>query len=96
MAYTAYERETTILGNDLDKEWEVYTAQASIMGKMRRAGVEPYWTETELTDKGEERIVAAKYRLEWRQVSILSNKKRKGKPSQGFQKKNPNDAVTDE
>lgn len=53
------------------------------MGKLRRAGVEPYWTETEKNDKGEDRIIAAKYKLEWRQVSILSNKKRKGNPTFG-------------
>jgi hypothetical protein len=48
--------------------------------------LEPYWTETEKSEKGEERIIAAKYRLEWRQVSILSKKKRKGNPKPTFGK----------
>jgi hypothetical protein len=86
MGYSAYERETTIIGNDEDKEWQVYTAQPSIMGKLRRAGVEPYWTETEPNEKGEPRIIAAKYKLEWRQISILSKNKRKGNPTFGKNK----------
>jgi hypothetical protein len=80
IGYTAYERETTILGNDEDRIWEVYTAQPMIMTKLRKAGVEPYWTETEPNEKGEPRIIAAKYKLEWRQISILSKNKRKGNP----------------
>ena len=84
MSYTAYERETIINGNDEDRMWDVYTAQAVIMTKLRHAGVEPYWTETD----SEGRVTAAKYTLAWRQISIL-NKTRKAVPNAGahFRKK---------
>jgi hypothetical protein len=86
IGYSAYERETTIVGNDEERIWHVYTAQPVIMTKLRKAGMEPYWTETEINSKGEERIVAAKYKLEWRQISILSKKRRKGNPKPTFGK----------
>jgi hypothetical protein len=60
------------------------------MGKLKRAGVEPYWTETEKDSKGNDRVIAAKYKLEFRQISILSNKKRKGNQSPAFLKVNQN------
>lgn len=86
IGYSAYERETTIIGNDEERVWQVYTAQPTVMTKLRRAGVEPYWTETESNSKGEERIIAAKYKLDWRQISILNKKKRKGNLNPNFGK----------
>lgn len=87
IGYSAYERETTIIGNDEERVWQVYTAQPTVMTKLRKAGMEPYWTETEIGSDGKERIIAAKYKLEWRQISILNKKKRKGNPNPNFAKK---------
>jgi hypothetical protein len=71
MSYTAAERETVIRCDDVDKIWDVYTAQQTMMTKIKRSGVEPYWTETEKNEKGEDRVIAARYKLTWRQISIL-------------------------
>jgi len=93
MGYTAYERETTIVGNDEDRIWEIYTAQPTIMTKLKKAGMEPYWTETEPDVKGKPRIIAAKYRLDWRQVTFRRKEKRKATNHTGFARKIPNSQI---
>ena len=70
MSYSAEERETVIVCDDVDRIWDVYTNQMLVINKLKKIGVEPYWSETETNDKGDTRITCAKYKLEYKQISM--------------------------
>lgn len=42
VSYTAEERETCIHCSDETKTWDIYTRQATVITKLKRAGIEPY------------------------------------------------------
>jgi hypothetical protein len=61
--YLPVERETVLNTDDETKTWQVYTAQPSLIRKLKKLGIKPYWTEE---DNG--KIVAARYQLDMDQV----------------------------
>lgn len=42
MSFSAEERETCIHCDDSKKLWSIYTRQATVITKLKRAGIEPY------------------------------------------------------
>lgn len=63
--YSKEERETILLNNDEDKEWDIYTRQPRVMKRMKDLNISPYKTETE-----DGVIIAAYYKLDLNQVSF--------------------------
>ncbi len=69
ISLSAFERETTCICNDEINQWEVYTCQPKIMTKLNKVA-EPIWTHVE-----DGRIVAARYLLDYGQVSFRNKSK---------------------
>lgn len=68
MAYPNEEKETSCVFDYTTKEWDVYTCVPRHITKMLKSCGEPYWTEEEINSKGEQRIIAAKWKLASSQV----------------------------